>query len=183
MSEIYAYHVVTDRAIKVGQLIIFDDTHHNGVWKRVKDKMNIVNDIYANPDKYDEKALEHHTSVALRELSLEEVRKKYYSKYPSRMRCLYVSNDLEDSIMWSNLFIQWARPTYQIVRLKIKGNCFIGDANNCFNGRLNKSENLLLAEHYWENKLNKNNNRQIREMLVDGEIEVVEIVQTINANI
>lgn len=52
MSEIYAYHVVTDKPMKIGQHIIFNDTHHNGVWKRVNDKMNIVNDIYANPDNY-----------------------------------------------------------------------------------------------------------------------------------
>lgn len=183
MNEIYAYHVVTDKPMKIGDHIIFNDIHHNGVWKRVNDKMNIVNDIYANPDNYNENTLEHHTSVALRELALEEVRKKYYSEYPSRMSCLYVSDTLEDAKKWLELFIQWGRPTYQIVKLKIIGNYFIGDANNCFNGRLNKSENILLEDYYWQNKPNKNNEPPIREMLVNGDIEVVEILQTININI
>ncbi len=72
----YAYHVVTEKPMYTGQQIIFDDNHHNGVFQRVYDKINIVNDIYANPSKYNAETLEHHTSVALRELALEEVRQK-----------------------------------------------------------------------------------------------------------
>ncbi len=83
----YTYHVVTEKPMHVGQQIKFDETHHSGVYKKVYEKINIVNDIYANPDKYDVERLEHHTSVALRELALEEVRQKYYTQYPSRMRC------------------------------------------------------------------------------------------------
>ena len=48
----YAYHVVTDRPMEIGQEIIFDETHHSGVYKRVHEKLDIVNDIYANPEKY-----------------------------------------------------------------------------------------------------------------------------------
>lgn len=91
----YAYHVVTEKPMYIGQQIIFDDNHHNGVFQRVYDKINIVNDIYANPSKYNAETLEHHTSVALRELALEEVRQKKYPQYPSRMSCLYVSGHLK----------------------------------------------------------------------------------------
>lgn len=56
--------------MKCGQHIIFDENHHSGVYERVQEKMEKVHDIYENPDKYDEKTLEHHTSVALRELAL-----------------------------------------------------------------------------------------------------------------
>ena len=45
----FAYHVITDRPIQLGEQIIFDETHHNGVYKRVYDKIEIVNDIYNNP--------------------------------------------------------------------------------------------------------------------------------------
>ncbi|QSX05928.1 DUF2441 domain-containing protein [Sedimentibacter sp. zth1] len=183
MKEIYAYHVVTDRPVQLGQHIVFDENNHNGVYKRVQDKLNIVNDIYKQPSKYDEDNLEHHTAVALRELALEEVRKKKYPTYPSRMACLYVSNNLEEAEKWSELFIDWGRPTYQIVKLKIHGNCFIGDANNCFDGLLEKKENLILAEGYWENKPNEYDEEPIIEMLVDGDIEIIEIVKEINANI
>lgn len=42
-------------------------------------------------------------------------------------------------------------------------------------GRLTEKENLTLAEKYWENK--DFDEISILEMLVDGDIEVVEIVK------
>lgn len=179
----YAYHVVTDRPIQIGQEIIFDETHHSGVYNRVHEKLNIVNDIYANPEKYREKELEHHTSVALRELALEEVRKKKYPGYPSRMSCLYVSKTLQESEDWAEFFTRIGRPTYCIVKLKIEGRCFEGDATKCFDGQIDKSENLRLAEIYWENRQEDTQDRPIVEMLVDGKITVLEIVKEINAGI
>ena len=178
-----AYHVVTDRPMYVGQQIIFDEEHHSGVYQRVYDKIDIVNDIYANPAKYDVETLEHHTSVALRELALEEVRQKKYPQYPSRMGCLYVSKSLEEAENWGEFFAEIGRPTYHIVKLDIEGNCFIGVATKCFKGQLSKEDNLRLAEIYWESNINTENKQAICEMLVDGQITVVEIVKEINANI
>ena len=90
--------------MKCGQHIIFDENHHSGVYERVQEKMEKVHDIYENPDKYDEKTLEHHTSVALRELALEEVRRKKYPQFPSRMSCLYVSRTLKEAEQWGEFF-------------------------------------------------------------------------------
>lgn len=179
----YAYHVVTDRPMHVGQQIIFDETHNSGVYQRVLNKMNIVNDIYANPSKYNADTLEHHTEVALRELALEEIRQKRYPMYPSRMSCLYVTNMLKEAENWGEFFARIGRPTYHIVKLAINGNCFVGDATKCFKGQIDKQENLRLAEVYWENKPNVVDKPPISEILVDGHIRVVEIVKEINANI
>ena len=109
--------------MKCGQHIIFDENHHSGVYERVQEKMEKVHDIYENPDKYDEKTLEHHTSVALRELALEEVRRKKYPQFPSRMSCLYVSRTLKEAEQWGEFFARIGRPTYSIVKLDVKGNC------------------------------------------------------------
>lgn len=117
----YAYHVVTDRPMHVGQQIVFDETYHSGVYQRVFDKMNIVNDIYANPSKYNAETLEHHTRVALRELALEEIRQKKYPMYPSRMSCLYVSKTFKEAENWGEFFSKIGRPTYHIVKLAIYG--------------------------------------------------------------
>lgn len=179
----FAYHVVTDRPMYVGQQIIFDEKHHSGVYQRVHDKLEIVNDIYTHPDKYDAETLEHHTSVALRELALEEVRQKKYPQYPSRMGCLYVSGSFAEAEKWGNFFAEIGRPTYHIVKLDIKGNYFIGDATKCFKGRLDKEENLRLAEMYWQSNVNTESQQAICEMLVNGHITVVEIVKEINANL
>lgn len=179
----YAFHVVTDKPMYIGQKIIFDETHHSGVYQRVYDKLEIVNDIYTNPNCYDEKKLEHHTSVALRELALEEVRREKYPQYPSRMSCLYVSQTIEEAENWGKYFAEIGRPTYCIAKLKIEGNCFIGDAAKCFDGRTDKKENLRLAELYWKNESDNPDEAFITEMLVDGNITVVEIVKEINANV
>ena len=179
----FAYHVVTERPMYVGQHIVFDEKHHSGVYKRVYEKLNIVNDIYAHPEKYDAETLEHHTSVALRELALEEIRQEKYPQYPSRMGCLYVSKTFEEAEKWGDFFAEIGRPTYNIVKLDIKGNCFIGDATKCFKGRLSKEENLKLAEEYWKSTLNEDNPQKVCEMLIDGEITVIKVVKEINANI
>jgi len=110
-----AYHVVTDRPMKVGQRIVFDDEHHSGVFQRVQEKLELVRQIYANPAAYQAEELEHHTAVALRELALEEVRRRKYPQYPSRMSCLYVSQTLEEAEKWGAFFAELGRPTYHIV--------------------------------------------------------------------
>ena len=66
--------------------------------------------------------------------------------------------------------------------MEVEGNCFTGDATKCFKGQLSKTENLRLAELYWENSSDGDGNTAICEMLVDGKITVIEIVKEINAN-
>ena len=178
----FAYHVVTERPMYVGQQILFDSEHHSGVYQRVMAKLDIVNAIYASPADYDPDTLEHHTSVALRELALEEVRLEKYPHYPSRMGCLYVSGTVEEAEKWAQFFSDIGRPTYSIVRLEISGNCFSGDATRCFRGQLRKKDNLKLAEAYWENPFDADNPQGICELLVDGRITVLEIIKEINAN-
>ena len=178
-----AYHVVTDRPMYVGQQIVFDSEHHSGVYQRVYEKLDAVQDIYADPAAYDAETLEHHTSVALRELAMEEVRREKFPQYPSRMGCLYVSASLEEAEKWGAFFAELGRPTYHIVKLDIRGNCFVGDAAKCFRGQLSREENRRLAEIYWKSHADREDPRTICEMLVDGQITVLEIVKEIRANL
>ncbi|MCC8074243.1 MAG: HAD-IA family hydrolase [Clostridiales bacterium] len=176
-QQLFAYHVVTEKPMRIGQHIIFDENHHNGIWQRVNEKLDIVNDIYNHPEKYGNVELEHHTSVALRELALEKIRLNKYPNYPSRMACLYVSKTIEDAEKWFKYFVSINRPTFQIVKLKVNGNVFYGDAEKCFDGKLTERENLILAEMYWENK--NFDKTSIVEILVDGDIEVIKIVNEV----
>ena len=66
---------------------------------------NIVKDIYENGNKYKNIDLDHHTKVALRELALEEVRKKEFPTFPSRIKSLYVSKNIEDAEMWLRVLL------------------------------------------------------------------------------
>ena len=67
--------------------------------------------------------------------------------------------------------------------MKVRGNRFIGNANNCFDADLNKEENLIMAKCYWNNGPSPNGDTPIWETLVDGDIEIVEIVEEVNQNI
>lgn len=66
MSKIYAYHVVTEKPMIKGQHILLDKTYHNGVYKRVLEKLDIVQEIYSQPEKFNVENL-----IIIRELRLE----------------------------------------------------------------------------------------------------------------
>lgn len=177
----FAYHVVTERPMVLGQKIVFDEDHHSGVYQRVMEREELVRDVYAHPEKYP-LPLEHHLDVAIRELALEQVRQEKFPQYPSRMASLYVSRTLEESKRWAEFFTRIGRPTFAIVKLKVEGRCFVGDACNCFDGTPDLTDNLAKAEHYWLNLPNEDG-EPIHEMLVDGTIIVEEIIEEINANL
>ena len=182
MENIY-YHVISDIPKKEGEHILLDEDHPNGVHKRVYEQMETVEDIYRNPDKYKDTELSHVVDVALRELALEKVRKEKYPQYPSRMASLYVSKSFEEAERWGEYFAKLGRPTYGIAKIRVFGNCFEGDAYKCFDGCISEEENLALAEIYWQNGANEDGHYPIVEILADGDIEILEIVKEINANI
>lgn len=172
MGKIF-YHVVTERPMYLGQVIIFDENHHSGVYERIYKEKESVDKLY-----FGEKIeLTDDIKKALREFALEEVRLEKYSNYPSRLSCLYVSNTLEEAEFWFNIFIEQGRPTFQIVKVEVDGSYFTGDAWNCFKGTDDIKTNLQLAHNYWENKQNERGEKPIVETLVDGKIKVVEIIK------
>ncbi len=176
METFYAYHVVTNKPMHIGQIINTKE-NKSGVYARVMAKLEDVEKVYAFTDTNCNIMLEHHLKVAMRELALEEVRQKHYPTYPSRLTSLYVSTNLEEAESWAYVFSNMGREVLQIVKLKINGNKFVGDANNCFDATPNKDENLKQSFAYWENLPNKNGKPKINEILVDGKIEVVEIIK------
>lgn len=183
MAMTHAFHVVTDRPMHVGQQIVFDEDNRSGVWRRVHERAAEVVQIYADAATSPLPSLDHHLAVAFRELALEEVRAEEFPEYPSRLSSLYVSGTLADAEGWCSLFIEWGRPTYQIVRLKVVGRWFSGDARNCFAGTVDRAANLELARRYWSKGEYDGDGEPIMETLVDGSIEVVEIIRTVNANV
>lgn len=175
------YHVVCDRPLQVGQRIIFDEENRSGVYQRVMALADTAADVLAHPEKYP-LPLEHHLDVAIRELAMEQVRRENYPEYPSRMACLYVSREVGPAKQWAEYFARLGRPTYAVVELEVEGRCFVGDALNCFDGTPDQADNLARAERYWQNAPNEDGD-PIWEMLVDGDIRVVRVIEEINANI
>ena len=175
------YHVVCDRPLSIGQQIVFDEEHRSGVYQRVMALADTAADVLAHPENYP-LPLEHHLDVAIRELAMEQVRRERYPQYPSRLACLYVSREVGPAREWAAYFARIGRPTYAIVELEVSGRCFVGDAINCFDGTPDQADNLARAERYWQNAPNSEG-EPIWEMLVDGDIRVVRMIEEINANI
>lgn len=167
------YHVVTEKPMQLNQEIIFDEFNYNKVYERIYKEKELVDKIYLKNDI----ELNDNIKKALREFALEEVRKKEFPNYPSRLSSLYVSNTFEEALFWYNLFISKGRKTFQLVKIEVDGLVFSGDAWNCFEGTTNKEENLKLARKYWNNEKNIYNKEPIIETLVNGKIKVIEILK------
>lgn len=172
----YVYHTVTERPMIIGQTIIFDDENHNGVYNRVMTCMRMLDGEKVEGDvaEHIKSNFDYCKAVALRELALEKVRKEEYSGYPSRMACLYTSRDLEEAEKWADYFQKAGRKLFSIVKLRIDGNIFDGDACNCFSGTEIEAENIEKARRYWSMEVL--NERPIIETLVSGKIFVEEII-------
>lgn len=175
MDHFYAYHAVTERPMALGQRLIFDADHPNGVAARVDAFSRIMAGeplegatadlIRANPDRW--------AKVAYRELALERVRTAEFPQYPSRMACLYTTQTYREAAQWADYFAELGRTVYGVVRLRVEGRCFIGDATACFDGLPDEAANLPLARRYWLRE--PTGRAPIDEMLVDGVLTVEEI--------
>ena len=183
MEEQYYYHVISDVPKHVGEHLILNEDHPNRVYKRIQEHMDTIEDIAKHPENYKDDELSYPLQVAIRELALEKLRKEKYPQYPSRMASLYVSKSFAEAEQWGDYFAKLGRPTYGIARIKVNGKVFEGDAYKCFDGVIDEKENLKMAEIYWQNGENEDGRERIVEILADGDIEFVEIVKEINANI
>lgn len=175
LTEKIVYHAVTERPMEIGQKLFFDADHHSGVYQRVMERLPQVREVYAHPERYQDVKLTHHLSVALRELSMEEVRKADFPQYPSRLSCLFCAETLREAEQWFDFFKRIGRPTFQIVKLRVRGRCFSGNAELCFDGTSDYEENLRLARGYW--RLRETGRPPVLELLADGELEVIEIMK------
>lgn len=179
MSTQTVYHVVTERPMKRGQIIAFDGDHFNGVYDRIMACKNLLDGKKPTDDMshfiYDN--LDYWAVRTYRELALEKVRKEKYPDYPSRMACLYTSRTLADAEMWAESFANSGRDVFQIVQLHTDGRIFDGDAYNVFDGTEDAKENERNANAYWSNEPNKHGKEPLTETLIDGNIEVVEIIR------
>lgn len=172
----YFYHVVTEKPMKLGQVVTFNDNNRNGVARRVDATSDYIEGKTISKELNDLicKDIERWKKVAFREIAMEKVRKNEFSNYPSRMVCLYVSNSLVEAEKWAGWFVDSGRKVCSIVKLKTDGNIFEGDAMNCFDG-VGDHGDLLKARNYWKNNIENENS--VWETIIDGNITVIEIVK------
>ena len=68
-------------------------------------------------------------AMITRELMFEEVRKELNINLPSRLKCLYVCKTKREIKDWINIFSRTNKKDFQILKLKLTGDIFIGDAS------------------------------------------------------
>ncbi len=102
------------------------------------------------------------------------VRLQEYPQYPSRLSCLYAAESYEDVLKWKGIFESYNRKVLQIVRLRVLGKSFKGDGD-----LLPKEDGapfarkIEQAREYWKGS----SNSVLPEILIDGRIEVTEILE------
>ena len=190
VKDFIVYHIVTRTKMDIGQIITFDKNNHNNLYHFFfgQEQLNAKGEDFfkilyrnhtnegLNLNKEDaDIAIKYasQTIRAIRETITEMIRIQEYPDYPSRLACLYATKNYEDALKWKEVFESYNRKILQIVKLRVNGSCFEGDGN-----LLPKEDGapfslkIEQARVYWKGK----NNSHLPELLVNGVIEVVEIV-------
>ncbi|PEA81146.1 DUF2441 domain-containing protein [Bacillus pseudomycoides] len=194
-NELYVYHIVTRKKMILGQIINFDKNKNNTLYRfffereqlnsKGEDCIQILQDHYTNEGlnmnkENAEVAIKYvdQTIRAIREVIVEMVRLQEYPEYPSRLSCLYAAKSYEDALKWKELFDSYNRKVLQIVKLRVIGNSFEGDGNLLpKEDGVPFSRKVEQAKEYWKGNV-KN---ELPELLINGKIEVVEIIDDFSA--
>ena len=170
----------------VGQIIDFTEGQHNTLYRFflekeiLNDQQQDVYDVIAGKSTLNEeetalvKRYLGSSSRAIREQITEFVRIQNFPHYPSRLSCLYATKTLDQAMQWKALFESYNRQVLQLVKLKVKGRYFEGNAE-----LLPKEDGCSFAfkieqaQKYWTNK----SSGPLTELLIDGKIEVCEIIE------
>ena len=189
-NELYVYHIVTRKKMSQGQVINFDKNKRNTLYSfffereqlnsKGEDFFQIIQEHYSNEGLYLNKenadlAMKYtdQTIKAIREVIVEMVRLQEYPEYPSRMSCLYATKNYDEVMKWKELFDSYNRSVLQIVKLRVIGNSFEGDGNLLpKDDGVPFSRKFEQAREYWQGNV-KN---ELPELLIDGQIEVIEVI-------
>jgi hypothetical protein len=194
-NHFFVYHIVTRNKMKLGQIINFDENQYNTLYRfffeneqvnsKGEDCIQILQSHYTNEGLTLDKdnadvAIKYlgQTTRAIREVIVEMVRLKEYPQYPSRLSCLYAAKTYEDVLKWKQIFDSFKRKVLQIVKLKVVGNYFEGDGDLLpKEDGISFSKKIGQAREYW----NGNISNQLPELLINGKIEVAEIIDDFSA--
>ncbi|MCI1590488.1 DUF2441 domain-containing protein [Heyndrickxia oleronia] len=189
-NDFNAYHIVTNKEMSLGQIINFDNNQKNNLYRfffererfnsKVEDFMQILYNHFTNEglnlNKENAKVVVDYadqTTRAIREVITEMVRLQEYPDYPSRLSCLYAAKSYDEALKWKELFDSYNRKVMQIVKLQVVGNYFEGDGELLPKADgVPFSQKIKQAREYWKGNV-KN---ELPELLINGEIEVVEII-------
>ena len=143
IDEIY-YHINTGPKLQIGDTLQIGKKFNNFYYE-VYNTEHLKNGKDANQyliDMKKERNLVLNNDVAdlvfktindnamiTRELIFEEVRKELNPDLPSRLKSLYVCKNKKEIKEWIKIFNRTNKKEFQILKLKLTGNIFLGDAS------------------------------------------------------
>lgn len=196
VKDLILYQVATDRNYKVGDKLVFDKFTPNGQFSRVfktpfkldgKRPCDILYNIAGHRFKrlkknqlYELAHILEYYDVFVKELALEEVRSESFADYPSRLHCMYLS--ISKDIALQNIEAMAKNrekkgSQFQAVAVKLNGKIF--KAGKFYMSRESESYEQYKekAYSYWSQKDLKD--EEVKEVLFEGEAEIVEIIKEI----
>ena len=193
VKNLILYQVATDRNYKVGDKYIFGETDngqayhvYNTVYQdenhqplHVVGFNNLKRGIFKNKkllidlsqalSKYD---------FALRELALEEVRQEQFPQLPSRMKCMFLTDDEKECLDNLPKFANVGYGSlFQAVAVKVCGTIFFARDFVVARKGLSINQYKEQAVKYWSQ--DQNSKTKAKEILFIGEAEIVEILKEI----
>ena len=185
-DEIY-YHINTGQRLQVGNTLIIGEKFNNFYYEiynteHLKDEKD-ANEHLINMRKEQNLILNNDTSnlifqtvnddaMITRELMFEEVRKEEYTDLPSRLKCFYVCKTKKEMNDWINIFNRTNKKDFQLLKLKLTGKIFVGDASFILRQNISLNRKKEQAKMYWSGKKKDN----INEYLFVGTAVVEEVL-------
>ncbi len=188
-KEKIVFHVVSHNKLSVGQHLQFGKALNrfgeriNSLEFKIKGEdvnqfvmIHSLNSI--SQDEFNEiKRYVYETCLITREYALETVRAKFFAKRPSRFKCLYACETLEQAENWANNLKRMNRlngtTPLQIVKLRVKGNIFKAEGNLMLRNTQSMNSKFQMAQDYWQEKTDFVE----PELLIEGEAEVLQIIK------
>lgn len=186
-DEIY-YHIESNKLYKIGDKFQVGD-EYNYFYDEIINKEFYLNDKDVNELMINKKKNNNYelnseefdlvfkcvndTTMIVRELVFEDVRKVYFNHLPSRLKCMYVTKTLDECYDWLKIFKRTNKQPNQILKLKLSGNIFEGDASFILRQNNKIKEKIKQAHNYWSGIKRDD----IKELLFEGFVEVIDVIE------
>lgn len=183
----FLFHIARYNQLEVGQKLHFGQGS-NFFAKKMFDSDYVVNNFdinqlfikkpckdFSDEEQFATKSYINESCQMLRELILEQIRLTEFPKHPSRLKCLYCCQSLDEAKSWINALKRMhpSQPPLQIVKLKAKGKIFVGDGNLMLRNTYSLNSKIDMARQYWKGT----ENPTLPEILFVGKAEVIEILE------
>lgn len=190
VKDLILYQISTDRYYKVGDKLEFGKSYNyqgERVYNGAKlNKRRTYDDGYSFVDSKKifankklvldiSKQLEEYDFI-LREIAFEELRKKEFKEYPSRLKCMFLIDNKEVCLKNLKNFHHKGHGTFfQVVAVKLNGNVFYATSKNARRSGLSYNDYYEMARDYWSQ--DQNSNLPINEVLFEGKAEIIEVIE------